>query len=191
MTRIAEIAGRKDAIRGDQASTNTEETEKARWFAIFTVHQHEQRVVERLHYREIEAFFPTYEEKRIWKDRQKKTLTLPLFPTYVFARLDRHEFARVYELTGVRRIVGNSKGPVAFSEKEVEFLHSHRIRSQIRPYKGLVIGKKVRIRPPHPMAEVEGFLVREEKGLRFVVSVPMINQHASIHVSAANLEVLL
>ena len=191
MTRIAEIAGREDEIRGGPASTDTEETERARWFAIFTVHQHEQKVVERLRYREIESFVPTYEEKRIWKDRQKKTLTLPLFPTYVFARLDRHDFARVYESTSVRRIVGNSRGPVALSEKEVEFLRSERIRSQIRPYKGLVIGKKVRIRSGHPMAGVMGVLVREENGLKFVVSVPMINQHASIHVSAANLEVLL
>ena len=189
MTRIAEIAGREDEICGDQPSTDTEETEK-RWFAIFTVHQHEQKVVERLRCREIESFVPTYEEKRIWKDRQKKTLILPLFPTYVFARLNRHDYARVYESASVRRIVGNLRGPVALSEKEVEFLRSDRIRSQIRPYKGLVIGKKVRIRSGHPMAGVEGVLVREEKGLKFVVSVPMINQHAAVHVSAADLEAL-
>ena len=190
MTRIAEIAGREDEIREDRASTDTEEAEKGRWFAIFTVHQHEQKVVERLRCREIESFVPTYEEKRIWKDRQKKTLILPLFPTYVFARLNRRDNARVYESASVRRIVGNSKGPVALSEKEVEFLRSDRVRSQIRPYKGLVIGKKVRIRSGHPMAGVEGVLVREENGMKFVVSVPMINQHASIHVSAANLEAL-
>lgn len=190
MTRIAQIAGSEDGIRGDHASTGTAETEKGRWFAIFTVHQHEQKVVEQLRYREIESFVPTYEEKRIWKDRQKKTLRLPLFPTYIFARLSRRDNARVYESASVRRIVGNSNGPVALSEKEVEFLLSDRIRSQIRPFKGLLIGKKVRIRSGHPMAGMEGVLVREETGLKFVVSVPLINQHASIRVSAADLEAL-
>lgn len=193
MIGTAELAGREIEIRGDQASTGTEASAKGgrQWFAIFTVHQHEQKVVERLRYREIESFVPTYEEKRIWKDRQKKTLILPLFPTYVFARLNRHDSGRVLESPSVRRIVGDSRGPVAISEEEIEFLRCDRIRSQIRPYKGLAIGTKVRIRSGHPMAGVEGVLVREQKGFKFVVSVPMINQHAAIHVSAADLEAML
>jgi transcription antitermination factor NusG len=192
MTRTSEGVISDDGMRDDRASNGHGESANGgrRWFAVFTVHQHEQKVVERLRCREIESFVPTYEEKRVWKDRHKKTLLLPLFPTYIFAHLDRHDYARVLESPSVRRIVGDSRGPIALFEHEIEFLRSDRIRAQIRPYKGLLIGKKVRIRSGHPMAGVEGVLVRQEKGMQFVVSVPMINQHAAVHISAANLEAL-
>ena len=192
MTIASEIVSREAGIRDDQASIDIEETKKdgRLWFAIFTVHQHERRVVERLRYREIESFVPTYTEKRIWKDRHKKTLILPLFPTYIFAHLRRHDYAPVLESPSVRRIVGDSRGPVALSDEEVEFLRSDRIRARIRPYRGLVVGQKVRV-SSGPMTGVEGVLVREAKGLKFVVSVPMINQHAAVHIPAVDLEVML
>lgn len=189
--RSFEIIGRNEGAQGNQIWTPAEATESGqkRWFAIFTVHQHEQKVAERLRYREIESFVPTYTEERVWKDRHKKLLTLPLFPTYVFARLDRRDYVRVLESASVRRIVGDSRGPVALSDEEVEFLRSDRIQSQIRPYKGLVMGKRARIRSG-PMAGVEGVLIRQENGWHFVVSVALINQHAEIRVPATNLEAL-
>ena len=38
--------------------------------------------------REIELFLPTYETVRIWKNRQRIKLTLPLFPTYLFVHIN-------------------------------------------------------------------------------------------------------
>lgn len=192
MIRTSEIVALEETVRSDQASIDSGDTAKGlrRWFAIFTIHQHEQKVVERLRNREIESFVPAYTEKRIWKDRHKKTLTLPLFPTYIFAHLHRRDYVRVLESPGVRKIVGNSRGPVALSDPDVEFLRSDRIQARIRPYKDLVVGRKVRV-SSGPMVGIEGVLVREERGFMFVVSVPMINQHAAVHVSAADLEVMV
>lgn len=189
MNRTAEsIAGEKKISgRHSSASAPKSEGEKRQWYAIFTVHQHEQTVAKDLGVREIESFLPTYEETRIWKNRQKKTLTLPLFPSYIFARLRRGDYGRVLGSPSVLRIVGNSSGPIALCDEELDFLRSDRVRSRIRPYKDLVIGQKVRI-ASGTLDGVEGVLVRQKNGLKFVVSVALINQHAAIEVSASDLE---
>jgi transcription antitermination factor NusG len=191
MTMIRESIGCGDEISRLHGVPGTQDTESEErgWFAIFTVHQHERAVVEHLGVRGIESFFPTYEEQRRWKNRQKKTIILPLFPTYIFARLHRGDYPAVRESHSVLRIVGNSKGPIALSGQEVEFLRSDCIRSKIRPYNGLVIGRKVRI-SSGVMAGVEGVLVRRENGMKFVVSITLINQHAAVQISAADLESL-
>lgn len=162
--------------------------EDRQWYAIFTVHQHEKAVAAHLGIREIESFFPAYEEQRIWKNRQKKSITVPLFPAYIFARLSRGDYAAVLGSPSVLRIVGNSKGPIPVSNQEIEFLRSDHVRSKIRPFRDLVVGQKVRI-ASGAMAGLEGVLVRQKNGLKFVLSVAPINQHAAIEVLATDLEV--
>jgi hypothetical protein len=67
--------------------------EERNWFAVFTVPQNERSVVRHLDVRNVESFLPTYESKRVWKNRQKVTIMAPLFPTYLFCA-HRSEGAR-------------------------------------------------------------------------------------------------
>ena len=59
------------------------------WFAVVTAPQHEKAAFRHLDFGGIETFLPTYESTRVWKNRQKVKLQLPLFPTYLFVRIDR------------------------------------------------------------------------------------------------------
>jgi len=155
-----------------------------RWYALFTEHQHEKKVVRQLHQRKLEAFCPTYQEQHIWRNRQKKTIELPLFPSYVFAQLRSDEYYKALMLTSVHRIVGTSSGPVAVSDQEIQFLRRDAIRTQCKPYKGLAIGERVRIRSG-PMEGVEGVLTRHHNAVALVVSVAAINQSVSLHIDAS------
>jgi transcription antitermination factor NusG len=67
------------------------------WYAVFTVPQHEKTVVKHLDLRAVESFLPTYETTRVWKNRQKMRVVLPLFPTYLFVHISSRERARVLE----------------------------------------------------------------------------------------------
>jgi hypothetical protein len=59
--------------------------DESSWWAVYTRHQHEKAVAQVLSSKGFEVFLPLYDSVRRWKDRNK-TLSLPLFPCYVFVR---------------------------------------------------------------------------------------------------------
>ena len=157
------------------------------WYAVFTVPQNEKSAARHLHLREIESFLPTYEAVRVWKNRQRVQLVLPLFPSYLFVRIGSRERGRVLGSPGVLHIVGTSRGPVPVPDTTVEFLRSELCTKKIEPYRELVVGERVRIRSG-AMRGLEGVLIRKNNNLRFVLTVDLINQHAAIEIGAENLE---
>src|ERR1017187_5910746 len=157
------------------------------WYAVYTVPQHEKSALKQLDIREIESFLPTYETVRVWKNRQRMKLILPLFPTYLFVHINSRERAKVLQSPGVLQIVSNSRECVPLPNSEVEFLRSDFCRQRIEPYRDLAIGEKVRIKSG-VMQGLQGTLVRKSNSLRFVLTLELINQHAAIQVDAEDLE---
>ena len=158
-----------------------------KWYAVFTLPQNEKSVVRQLALREVEAFLPTYETVKVWKNRQRVRTVLPLFPTYLFAHIDPSQRNRVLQSPGVIQIVGNSREHVPVPDAAIELLRSGAQGRNMEPYRELVAGRKVRIKSGS-MEGVEGVLVRKGNGLRFVLAIEMINQHAAIEVGAEDLE---
>ena len=177
-------------IVGDSTSLNTEimDTTSCRnWYAVFTVPQNEKSAVKHLDLRGVESFLPTYETVRVWKNRQRKKLVLPVFPSYLFVRIKPGERAKVLQAPGVLQIVGNRREPLPLPYPEIEFLRSGFSRQRIEPYRELVVGEKVRIKNG-VMQGVCGTLVRKDSGTRFVLTLELINQHAAVQVDAEDLE---
>jgi transcription antitermination factor NusG len=164
--------------------------QERKWFAVFTVPQNERSVVRQLDLRQVESFLPTCETMRVWKNRQRVRIVNPLFPTYVFARIRANERAAILRSPGVLRIVGNSHGPIPIPASEIDFLRSDFCRQRVEPFRELVVGEKVRIRSGS-MQGVQGTLVRKKSGLRFVLTLELINQHAAVEVDADELEPIL
>jgi len=165
------------------------EADSRNWYAVFTVPQNEKSVAKHLHLRQVEHFLPTYEEVRTWKNRQRVKIILPLFPTYVFARISPSERARVLGAPGVLRIVGTSREPIPLPDDEIEFLRSDLCRTRTEPFRELIVGQRVRVRSG-VMRGVEGVLVRKNNGSRFVITLELINLHAAVELSAQELEPL-
>ena len=93
----------------------------------------------------------------------------------------------VLQSPGVLHIVGNGREYVPLPEPEIEFLRSGLCRERIEPYRELVVGERVRVRSGM-MRGVCGTLVRKGSGVRFVVTLQLINQHAAVLVDAEDLE---
>jgi transcription antitermination factor NusG len=70
---------------------------------------------------EIESFLPTYETIRVWKNRQRMNLILPLFPTYLFVHINSSERAMALQSPGVLQIMGNNRECFPVPDAEVEF----------------------------------------------------------------------
>lgn len=136
---------------------------------------------------QIESFLPTFETLRVWKNRQRVKVQRPLFPSYLFVRIDPCQRGAVLSVPGVLRIIGNARGPLAVPDREIAFLRSDFCKRRVEPYHDLVVGTKVRIRSG-PMEGLEGALVQKKNSLRFVLTVAMINQNAAVEVQADELE---
>ncbi len=160
------------------------------WYAVFTIPKHEKSVLRYLDMRGIEAFLPTYETTRLWRNRQRVTLALPLFPCYLFVRASRTNYGNVRQSPGVIRLVGNQREPLPVGDSAIELLRASVAGKKIEPYHDLLVGTRVRVRNG-PMQGVEGVLIRKNNALRFVLSIEMINQHAAIEMDAENLEPIL
>lgn len=160
------------------------------WYAVFTTPQHEKSVVRHLALRDVESFLPTYQSERVWKNRQRVTLAQPLFPSYLFVRIDSRERIRVLQSPGVLRIVGNQREPLPIADETIAFLRSDLFAHGLEPYSGLVIGQKVRIRSG-ALKGVEGTLIRKNNDRRFVLTIELINRHAAVEVAPENLEQIM
>jgi transcription antitermination factor NusG len=160
------------------------------WHAVFTLPQNEKSTMKHLDIREIESFCPTYETVRVWRNRQRRTLALPLFPRYLFVHISPGERDKVLRSPGVLQIVGKKKEYLPLAEVEIDWLRSRVCRQWIEPYRELVIGERVRIKSG-VMQGVQGTLVRKGGSLRFVLTLELINQHAAIQVPAEDLEPIL
>jgi transcription antitermination factor NusG len=157
------------------------------WFAVFTLPQNEKSAMKQLALRDVDAFLPTYETVKVWKNRQRVRTVLPLFPTYLFVNIESRQRTRVLQAPGVIYIVGHNREDVPIADAEIELLRSGVHDRSLEPYRDLVAGEKVRIKRGS-MEGVEGVLVRKGNGLRFVLSLKLINQCAAIEVGAEDLE---
>jgi transcription antitermination factor NusG len=159
------------------------------WYAIYTYPQHEKTCARQLKERGVEAFLPTFTQERVWKNRQRVKVQLPLFPSYLFVSVDQRERSKVMSVPGALRILGNSKGPQPIPGAVIDLLRSDLFRDRLEPQAGAVVGQRVRIRNG-AMAGVEGVLVRKKNSLWFVLSIDLINQRATVEVKAQDIEAI-
>jgi transcription antitermination factor NusG len=159
------------------------------WFAIQTWPQYEKKVAIEFQRKGIEVFLPLLASKRKWSDRTTM-LQLPLFPSYVFVRIDDSSNARVPVLrtNGVTGFVGMRGRGVSIPEAQIEsvrLLLSSGVTFQHHPH--LTIGKHVRIRGGS-LDGVEGILLAKNDDLSLLVSVKIIQRSLAIRVDGYRTE---
>lgn len=164
------------------------EPAKHHWYAAYTCPHHEKRVADQLAGRSVEHFLPTYQSVRRWKDR-KKVLKLPLFPGYIFVRMDLKDRLRILEVPGVVRLISFNGLPTALQDDEIDTLREGLAQTcAIRPYPYIVAGRHVLI-VRGPFQGLEGVLIRQKKNLRVVLSLDLIRRSVLVDVDIADLEI--
>jgi transcription antitermination factor NusG len=155
------------------------------WYAVHTCANHEKRVANQLVEREVEHFLPLYHSVRRWSDRRVE-LALPLFPGYVFVRLELSSRLRVLQIPSVVRLVGFGGLPVALPDTEMEIMRSglsQNLRAEPHPF--LKVGRRVRI-TGGAFAGLEGILKKKKGSLRAVVSLILIQRSVAVDVDFAD-----
>jgi transcription antitermination factor NusG len=168
-------------------SNSEKPNEDALWWAVYTRHQHEKAVAQGLSTKGFEVFLPLYESVRRWKDRNK-TLSLPLFPGYVFVRggLDRR--LQVVTTPGVHTIlyVGESVAVIPTQQMDAIRL-AIGSPARVEPYPFLRCGEKVRV-TRGSLEGLTGILLRKKSLYRLVLTVEMLAQSVSVEIDASDVE---
>jgi transcription antitermination factor NusG len=135
----------------------------------------------------IEEFLPLYLARRRWSDRTAQ-VELPLFPGYVFTRIDPQNRLAVLTTPGVRAIVGCGTSPSPIDDQEIHSLQ--RLTSSglaPEPWPFLNVGQYARIRHG-ALKGIEGILLEYKSRYRVVLSITLLQRSVAVEVDRAWLE---
>src|SRR5690348_2961215 len=115
------------------------------WFALRVKSRHEKLVGSAAQQKGFEEFVPLYQSRRRWSDRVK-SVDLPLFPGYVFCRLDPQHRLPLLTIPGVLHMVGIGKAPMPIDESEIATIRAA-VQSglSVEPWDFLEAGQRVRL----------------------------------------------
>jgi transcription antitermination factor NusG len=150
-----------------------------RWFALRVKSRCEKVVATLAQNKGFEQFLPLYQSRRRWSDRLK-SLELPLFPGYLFCRLDPQHRLPLLTIPGALHFVGIGKIPVPIEDTEIATIQQA-VQSGLltEPWPFLDVGQRVRLEDG-PLAGLEGILVGTAKQQRIVVSVTLLKRSVAV-----------
>jgi transcription antitermination factor NusG len=163
--------------------------EAENWYALHTRPRHEKVVVQRLSERGVETFLPLVNEVHRWSDR-KKSVQLPLFSCYVFAKFmpNRSERLRVLRVDGVLGLVGSGGEGTSIPDEQVDAVRA--VVEGVLPWAShpfLKIGQRVRIRGG-ALDGLEGILTSRYGNHTLVISVEAIQRSLAVSVEGYQVE---
>lgn len=167
------------------------QSELKNWYALHTRPRHEKIVVQRLSERGVETFLPIISEVHRWSDR-RKTVQLPLFSCYVFARFapNRADRLHVLRVGSVLALVGSRGEGTPIPDEQIDAVRT--LVEGTLPwsdYPFLKVGQRVRIRSG-ALDGLEGILVSRNGASSLVISVDAIQRSLSVRVEGYQVEAI-
>jgi transcription antitermination factor NusG len=161
------------------------------WYGLQTRPRHEKIVAQRLEERGVATFLPLVKEEHRWSDR-KKSVQVPLFGCYVFARFipNRSERLRVLRVEGVFGLVGAKGEGVPIPDDQIDSVRSlinGGLPWSSHPF--LKVGQRVRIRSG-ALNGLEGVLLSRNGDRTLVISVDAIQRSLAVRVEGYEVEAI-
>jgi transcription antitermination factor NusG len=151
------------------------------WFAILARSGRENTACLLLENAGYECYLPVVKCTRQWSDRTKE-IELPLFPGYLFCRMNPHNRLGVLMTPGVIQIVGVGKTPLAVEEEEVAAIQRvGKSGLAAMPWPYLKVGHSARIEEG-PLRGLTGMVVKIKSGLKLVLSVSLLQRSVAVEI---------
>jgi len=151
------------------------------WFALMVRTGREKTATLQLENAGYECFLPVSKFIRRWSDRMKE-IEVPLFPGYLFCRMDPYNRLPVLMTPGVIQIVGAGKTLIPVEEEEIAAIQrvvKNGISTMPWPY--LRVGHVARIEEG-PLRGMTGIIVRIKSGMKLVLSVSLLQRSVAVEV---------
>ncbi len=151
------------------------------WFALMVRTSREKTASLLLENVGYECLLPTSKYMRRWSDRMKE-IEVPLFPGYLFCRMNPHNRLPVLMTPGVIQIVGVGKTPIPVEEEEIAAIQRvGKSGLPTMPWPYLEVGHAVRIEDG-PLRGMTGIVVKIKSGLKLVLSVSLLQRSVAVEV---------
>jgi len=160
-----------------------------KWYGLQTRPRHEKIVKQRLEERGVTTFLPLITEVHRWSDR-KKSVQMPLFSCYVFAKFvpNRSDRLRVLRVEGVFGLIGARGEGAPIPDEQIDAVRNV-VEGQLpwssHPF--LKIGQRVRI-CSGALDGLEGILVSRNGDRTLVISVDAIQRSLAVRVEGYEVE---
>jgi transcription antitermination factor NusG len=151
------------------------------WFAILTKTGREKNATLLLENSGFECCLPVSKSIRKWSDRTKE-IEVPLFPGYLFCRMNPNDRLPVLMIPGVLQIVGAGKTAIPIQEQEIAAIQrAGRSGLATMPWPYLQVGQVARINDG-PLRGVSGIVVRIKTELKLVLSVNLLQRSVAVEI---------
>ena len=157
------------------------------WFVCHTKPRCEKKFSELLRRERFEHYLPLIESVRHY-DKQKKVFTKPLFPGYVFARLEPEKKTRIYQQDLlVRSLIVENEALFLSQIETVKSVCASGFDAALHP----LIRKGTRVRVTGgPLNGLEGFVDDPVNPRGIVVSVDVLQQGLLVRIPLEGLQPL-
>jgi transcription antitermination factor NusG len=151
------------------------------WFAILARTGREKNATILLENAGYECYLPVIKFTRQWSDRLKE-IELPLFPGYLFCRMNPHNRLPVLMTPGVIQIVGVGKTPIPVEEQEIDAIQRvGKSGISLMPWPYLQVGHVAQIEEG-PLRGMTGIVIRIKSGLKLVLSVNLLQRSIAVEI---------
>lgn len=151
------------------------------WFAISVRASTEKTVTLHLENAGYESFFPVCGYMRHLSGQVQK-IELPLFPGYLFCRMDPTYRWPVLTTPGVIQIVGAGEELIPVDKEEIVALQRvEKAGVPVMPWPYMQVGEMTRL-DNGPLCGLTGILIRIKSGLKLVLSVSLLQRSAAVEV---------
>ncbi len=151
------------------------------WFAVMVRAKREKCANAILENAGYQCFLPLNKSIRRWSDRTKSS-EVPLFPGYLFCRMDPQNRMTVLMTPGVIQILGIGKTPTPVKDGEIAAIQ--RIAESglsAMPWPYVQVGNVVRIENG-PLRGLTGNVFKIKTGLKLVVSVELLQRSVAVEI---------
>jgi transcription antitermination factor NusG len=159
------------------------------WFALRVKSRHEKAVALAARGKGFEEFLPLYRWRQAWSDRSK-WVEMPLFPGYVFCRLNPARRLPLLTIPGVLNFVCVGKTPIPIDGAEIASVQAA-VQSELvtGPCSFIDSGRRVRLERG-PLAGTEGILIEAAERQQVVVNITILRRSIAVKVETQWVEPL-
>ena len=156
------------------------------WYAAYIFPRHEKAAAEHLEQKGVQVFLPMFSVMRQWKDRRVKIMQ-PMFPGYLFTRINYQDRTKVLNTPSVLRIISNQGQPCPIPDSEIENVQRCLAGGLAEPHAFLGVGERVRV-TSGAFEGVEGIGIRRTNHYTLVISIQLIHQSVALEIPFDQLE---
>ena len=160
------------------------------WYIFYTTPRSEKKAYNTLVSSGYKVYLPLKQEIHYWKNRQKKLISTPLFPNYIFVWTSQSYIYKVLQLPKIVRYISCSSVPSTISSEEIALIRNMlESDNSLSLERNNISGKKARI-ISGPFSGKVGILYERKGSKRLLIQIRNIPFNLSIEVEVDHVRIL-